>query len=365
MAKNPTAPTVHLDATEGTLIRSTPASGHSADSGLSRKQHNQFGAVEPAAPVAPDAEPLPCGRHRARMDYVMEKLHADDATHTFYTVLTPDPRRYDVIEKDGEPHYLDKYLRVIVSFKECRENLAQSMPGKPIYMLSPTIDSAATYAADRLVAVQSELAGGEYTPPTETPATHIDPHANEAARALVFLSIDIVGATAIRRKDAAAFDRAYKIFMRELATVVGQFNGAILKPTGDGFIACVDYPAFTTQCDNGVDLGVSLLRVLTTSINPALLKAGLPELNVRIGADYGMAEIRKVEAPATGYSTAEIASDALNRSVKIQESCESNELRIGRTLYELIHVQWLERATPVSFDGSSVGLPSYRVYRMR
>lgn len=60
----------------------------------------------------------------------------------------------------------------------------------------------------------------------------------------------------------------------------------------------------------------------------------------------------------------EIASDALNRAVKIQESAEANQLRIGRDLYELIHVQWLERAEEVAFDGQSVGIPGYKTYKV-
>jgi hypothetical protein len=72
-----------------------------------------------------------------------------------------------------------------------------------------------------------------------------------------------------------------------------------------------------------------------------------------------------MKIPMTGFSSVEVASDALNRAVKIEEACKINEFRIGRSLYELIHVQWLERATEVEFDGTSVGLPSYQTYRMR
>lgn len=107
-----------------------------------------------------------------------------------------------------------------------------------------------------------------------------------------------------------------------------------------------------------------MLLVLRDSINPALLETGLPELHVRIGADTGAATLRNIEVPTTGYSDTEIASDALNRAVKIQESAGRSEFRIGRDLYELVHVQWLERAHEVPFDGSVVGVPGYKVYRV-
>jgi hypothetical protein len=49
---------------------------------------------------------------------------------------------------------------------------------------------------------------------------------------------------------------------------------------------------------------------------------------------------------------------------KIEKSGDPNEFRIGRRLYELIHVKWLERATEVSFEGANVGIPGYKVYRV-
>jgi class 3 adenylate cyclase len=157
----------------------------------------------------------------------------------------------------------------------------------------------------------------------------------------------------------------YKILLRELGTVVGQFNGAILKPTGDGFIAFVDYPAFTSQCDAAIDLGLSLLVMLQNSINPALEEAGLKPVQIRIGADFGPARTQHLDVPATGFSQSDVASDALNRAVKIEKSCAPNDFRIGRHLYELIHVQWLERATEVSFDSTSVGIEGYKVYQIK
>src|SRR3546814_12094803 len=66
-------------------------------------------------------------------------------------------------------------------------------------------------------------------------------------------------------------------------------------------------------------------------------------LRIRVGADYGDAVVRQVEIASTGFIAADVASDALNRSVKIEQSSDENEFRIGRRLYELIHVRSEER----------------------
>jgi class 3 adenylate cyclase len=300
-----------------------------------------------------------------RMDFTVEVVRADDRTRTAYLSIVPDARRYSLITHEGKKFYLDKYLRNLISIDEMNDHLAKQMHNLPVFALSPTIRSTPEYAASRRPVIASDLRTGEYTPPTEQALRHKRFEDDPQSRNIAFLSIDICGSTAQRRSDPDSFDRAYKILLRELGTVVGQFNGAILKPTGDGFIALVDYPAFTTQCDAAIDLGLSLLVVLENSINPALEEAGLKPVQIRIGADFGPARTQYLDVPATGFSQSDVASDALNRAVKIEKSCSPNEFRIGRHLYELIHVQWLERAAEVSFDSTGVGIKGYKVYQMR
>jgi len=304
------------------------------------------------------------GRFRGRMDFVSSIVKADDEKRLLYTLIEPDPRRYDLIELSDGPYYRDKFLHVAISKREMHENMVAQMPGLPMYHLAPNIESSRTYADERLEAVTREMETGEHTPPQQVAAKHQDFYERPDVRDVVFLSVDICGGTSLRKAEPTKFDRAYQIFTRELGTVVGQFNGSILKTTGDGFIAYIDFPGFTVQCDNAVDMGLTLLLVLRDSVNPSLAAAGLPELSIRVGADFGASTIRTVHIPATGYSSPEVASDAINRAVKIQESCENNEFRIGRSLYELVHVQWLMRAREAPFDGSLVGIPGYPAYRV-
>ena len=72
--------------------------------------------------------------------------------------------------------------------------------------------------------------------------------------------------------------------------------------------------------------------------------------------------MRCLSVPATGFSRSDIVSDALNRSVKIQEAAGENEFHIGYSLYELIHVQWLERCSFI--EEGEAGLPNYRVFKV-
>lgn len=297
----------------------------------------------------------------ARMDFIMEDVVFDDEHRSVRFALIPDPRRYEETEIDGEAHYVDRFLRHAIPRQVMHTAMVEQARGLPIFASPATIESASDYATARKSALDEERSSGEYVAPKEIAKAQGELVANRR-RALSFLSVDIQGSSAMRQANPSAFDRAFELFIRELGTVVGQFHGDILKTTGDGFIAYLDYPGFTLQCDNTLDLGLSLIRVLETAINPTLAADGMPELVIRVGADFGLASIKVLSIPPTGYRSVDIASDALNRSVKIEQSASANELRIGRALYELVHVKWLERCALVNFDGTKVGEEGYCVY---
>ena len=297
-----------------------------------------------------------------RADFIREAIDFDEKTRIVRFRLEPDPRRYKIIEKDGEKLYLDQYLNTAFSLDEMVKAFE---PGLPSYAMSASISSTEKYADERLTALEHEIEKGEYVPPKEKAVAHYSPKPETVATDLGFISVDICGSTALRQKSPEHFDQAYTLFIRELGTIVGQFNGSILKTKGDGFIAFIDHPSFVNLCDAVIDMGLSILYVLHKTINPSLARVNLPQFDIRIGADYGTALVRQMSVPTTGFSTFDVASDALNRAVKIEESCSKNEFRIGRSLYELIHVQWLERAIEVQFDGASVGLANYQTYLMR
>lgn len=306
------------------------------------------------------------GRAPARMDFISETEIVDEDARIVRFAMRPDPRRYDEVEIDGSPHYLDKFLRHIVARDEMFGSMQRQMDGLPVFASPVSIESAEDYSIDRKSALVDELQDGDqYAAPSAKTKPQTQLEAGNR-RAISFLSVDIEDSTKLRRADPAGFDRAFDIFFRELGTVVGAFYGDILKTTGDGFIAMVDYPAFTTQCDATVDLALTMLRVLQTAVNPALASAGLPPLAIRIGAEIGPATIKQLAIAATGYSAVDIASDALNRCAKIEKSASRNELRIGEVLHDLLHVQWLLRCEQVDdFDPVAIGEDRYRVYRVR
>jgi hypothetical protein len=168
-----------------------------------------------------------------RADFVSEVVKLDDESGIVWMRFLPDPRRYEEIQKDGETLYIDRYMRTAFRI----EDFAGQMGGLPFHHLQRHIDAAGPYADSRRAAIRSELTSGQYVPPEEGALSHQELSDEGGVRKIGFISVDICGATALRKADATAFDLTYKFFLQELGAVVGQFNGAILKTKGDGFIS--------------------------------------------------------------------------------------------------------------------------------
>lgn len=295
-----------------------------------------------------------------RLDLIQEVISADEETHTVRMRVTPNPRRYQRIEREGGTWYRDRYFDHIFRL----EDFANGLEGVPIFASNRTIESASDYAGERLVAVGQEFQTGEYSAPTQSARPHTPFADLTSDRNIAFMSVDICGSTALRQLDRDGFETAYTLLLRELGTAVGQFEGTLLKATGDGFIAYVDLPSFNVMADNIVDLGGTMLQILHRAVNPNLQSAGVKPLSIRVGADYGPARIREIAVPVTGFIEREVTSDALNRAVKIEQSCDPDTFRVGYDLYQILHVQWLERCTEVHYDGNQIGIKGYRVFEV-
>lgn len=295
-----------------------------------------------------------------RMDFLVEWEEYDPVSRSMGMRMVPDPRRYERRDVGGRTMYFDRFTNIAIALDTLVEAFNARGAPLPLTSLPPLIPSVSDYASGRRVALQTELRGEGHVPAVPPPQPS-KPFNHGSDRDVAFVSLDVVGATALRVLDPARFDQAFEIMVRELGTLVGHFSGSLLKGTGDGFIAYVDQESILAR-DNAVDLSLSMLTLLRDAINPALAETGLPELRVRIGADQGPARIRTIPM-STGFMFADVVSDALNRAVKLQEAAPINGLLIGESLRDQLHVGWMERATAVDLSiGAAVGLPGYRAF---
>jgi adenylate cyclase len=79
-------------------------------------------------------------------------------------------------------------------------------------------------------------------------------------------------------------------FTHEMSLIIDTYGGYILKYVGDAILAFFlvrDKNDFNIPCINAISCAQSMIQVIKNGINPILNQYGYPEINSRIGIDFG------------------------------------------------------------------------------
>jgi two-component system, OmpR family, response regulator ChvI len=148
--------------------------------------------------------------------------------------------------------------------------------------------------------------------------------------------IDIVDSTRITTVDIADSEKIkiyYSVFINTMAAIVRNFDGTIIKNTGDSLIYY--FPKTmghdnVTNFKNVFECGLTMLAVHSI-MNVKLKEKELPDLSYRISADYG-----KVEVAKSLTSTSEdLFGPIVNLCSKINSKASPNQMVIGNNLYQI------------------------------
>src|ERR1044072_8958800 len=131
--------------------------------------------------------------------------------------------------------------------------------------------------------------------------------------------VDIVGSTQITSKlyYSGKIKKFYTVFINEIANIVKQYDGRILKTVGDGVIF------FFPQM-------VSSRQV----INSKLRKESLPDISYRISADYGKLEVAMSGEISSSY---DLFGPTINFCAKMNRRAPPNGIAIGADLWRIIN----------------------------
>jgi two-component system response regulator ChvI len=150
--------------------------------------------------------------------------------------------------------------------------------------------------------------------------------------------IDIVDSTRITTVEIGQSEKIklyYSIFINTMAAIARDFDGTIIKNTGDSLIFY--FPKITGPISNSsmmdfkkVECGLTMIAV-NQIINEKLKERELPGLSYRISADYG-----KVEVAKSLTSTSEdLFGPTVNLCSKINSRASHNQMVIGNNLYKI------------------------------
>jgi len=188
---------------------------------------------------------------------------------------------------------------------------------------------------------------------------------------MIVMFVDLVGST-----DMALSLPPEKLgiiissFSQEMRFVIRHHGGYVLKYVGDaviGYFIAEENPLVVS--DNAVNCAKNMIDVIERGINPILSQYEYPELQVKIGMDFGENVIVRYGSDQI-RSHIDILGPAVSIAAKITVLATSNQILIGEDVYDKLHpslkelfekVEWHEKQW--SYHNRETG-KLYGVYSM-
>jgi CheY-like chemotaxis protein/class 3 adenylate cyclase len=148
--------------------------------------------------------------------------------------------------------------------------------------------------------------------------------------------IDIVDSTqqAYKIKEFQMLAKFYGIFINSISTIIHQFDGKIVKSSGDGiffyFPRTAD-PQNQKALKDVFDCAVCMVNS-NKALNAELDQDNLPNIDYRISMDYGLTEI----ALSANNTEVDLFGLVVNVCSKMNRLSKKNGIVIGENLYELL-----------------------------
>ena len=192
---------------------------------------------------------------------------------------------------------------------------------------------------------------------------------------MVVLYVDLVGSTTMTLElPAEKIATIVSSFAQEMATVIRQHHGYVLKFVGDAvigyFVSDEDDNYGTEAADDAINCAKSMITVIQKGINPILNQYDYPDLMVKIGADFGQNIVVRYGADVE-YSHVDLMGPAMNIASKIQGMAKPNQILIGSDVFQRIHPDSQKEFQQISWKNNEWKYRSrltgeiYKVYQYR
>ena len=179
--------------------------------------------------------------------------------------------------------------------------------------------------------------GYEYTGVTNESEKFLRGHVFKKIN-IIALYVDLVGSTTMTLElPAEKLATIISSFSQEMASVIRQHKGLVLKFVGDAVIGYFNAEDNTLLVsDNAVNCAKSMMTVIEKGINPILNQYDYPDLMVKIGVDYGQSIVVRYGSNET-TSHVDLMGPVMNISSKIQGRAKPNQILIGQDVFQRIH----------------------------
>lgn len=157
---------------------------------------------------------------------------------------------------------------------------------------------------------------------------------------MAVLYVDLVGSTKMSMElPPDKLSILVSSFSQEMAYVIAAHNGYVLKFVGDaviGYFVEDETSSFQTV-DNAVGCAESMIKVVKQGINPILIKkAGLSEIHIKIGIDFGKNVVVRYGADEK-KAYVDLLGPTMNVASKIQDLAKPNQILVGQEIHDRLH----------------------------
>ena len=161
---------------------------------------------------------------------------------------------------------------------------------------------------------------------------------------MVVLYVDLVGSTNMALEmPSEKIAIIVSSFAQEMASVIRQHHGYVLKFVGDAVIGYfIAKRSGLLANDHAATCAMSMISVIRDGINPILDQYDYPDLKVKIGVDFGQNIVVRYGADAK-HSQVDLMGPAMNIAAKIQGMAHPNQILIGNDVYERLHPTFQNR----------------------
>ncbi|MGH1567731.1 MAG: adenylate/guanylate cyclase domain-containing protein [Nitrosopumilus sp.] len=153
---------------------------------------------------------------------------------------------------------------------------------------------------------------------------------------MVVLYVDLVGSTTMTLEmPAEKIAIIISSFSQEMAAMIRQHNGYVLKFVGDAVIGYFVGEGMIVA-DNAVNCAKSMISIIQKGINPILDQYDYPDLMAKVGLDFGQNIVVRYGADVKN-SHVDLMGPAMNIAAKIQNMAKPNQILIGYDVYQKLH----------------------------
>ncbi len=192
---------------------------------------------------------------------------------------------------------------------------------------------------------------------------------------IVVLYVELVGSTTMTLEmPAERIATIISSFSQEMAAVIRQYHGYVLKFVGDAvigyFVSDEDEIYGTEAADDSVLCAKSMISVIQKGINPILNQYDYPDLMVKIGVDFGQNIVVRYGADVK-HSHVDLMGPAMNIAAKIQNIAKPNQILIGSDVFQRLHPNLQKEFTQIIWKDNEWRYRSrltgeiYKVYEYR